>query len=129
MRRRGIAIIVVVALIAMLGVMAWAFLNFSQSAMFTSFRAASDLRAYHLAEAGIRHFLVTLEPPLSDREERLQFRSGEAVVTVRRMEHMFRVRSLGLSSGSRSAVVLEYSLDGAPLRRYEETGPSVGLEG
>lgn len=110
-------------MVAISATLAWAFLNFSQSSSTSSFRIASDIRAFHLAEAGIRYELSAAgEGWAEPRESRIRLATGEARVKVERAAgDTVILRSTGVSGNVRTSIVMVYDAHGYPLRRFEES--------
>lgn len=122
-RARGYAIVAALAMVAISATLAWVFLNFSQSSSTSSFRIASDIRAFHLAEAGIRYELSTAgEGWAEPRESRIHLATGETHVKVERAAgDTVILRSTGISGSVHNSIVMVYTADGHPLRRFEES--------
>lgn len=107
-------------LIVVMSLLAWAFLNNSESAMFSSYRVAARTRSIHLAEGGLRYFLTLREGWNATRDERFEVGQGEIHLQVIPVEQSVLVRSTGTVHGVRRTVVMVYDLNGSPMSRHEE---------
>lgn len=120
-RRRGIAVITALVMILVLSTVTWAFLNFSETSLLSSFHQASNMRAFHGAEAGVRYFMVLGETDEWTREGRYEFslETVDVVVTVEQLETGVTVTSVGTSGTSTRSIVLRVNNEGYVVARQE----------